>query len=360
MGGDLVALLRRLSEARGPSGYERAVAEVVAEELAPLADEIKRDALGNVIALKRGTPGKWSLLLAAHMDEVGLMVSCIRGGFLQWTPMGRLDRRMLLGQDVVVHGRRDLSGVVGGRPPHVLSAGDRAKVPPSDGMLIDVGLPPEEVEALVQVGDPITLRGKFQELREGHVSGRALDDRCGVTAVIDALRRLGKRRHAWDVYVMATVQEEVGLRGAGVGAYGLRPDLAVAVDATFGQAPGVPEASSYPLGRGPAIGWGPNFHPQLFDRLLAEAEEAEIPYQVEPIPGRSGTDAWAIQVSREGVPCALLSPPLRNMHTPMETICVEDVERTARLLAAFAERLDESFAEEMGLSLKKGGGDATR
>ncbi len=357
---DLVALLRCLSEARGPSGYERAVADVVAGEFAPLVDEVRRDALGNIIGLKRGAPGEWSLLLAAHMDEVGLMVSRIRGGFLQWAPIGSLDRRTLLGQEVVVHGRRDLSGVVGSKPPHILSAEDRTRVPPADEMLIDVGLLPEEVEALVQVGDPITLRGGFRELREGYVSGRALDDRCGVPAIIDALKRLGRRRHTWNVYAMATVQEEVGLRGSGVGAYGLGANLAVAVDATFGRTPGVTEASAYPLGEGPTIAWGPNFHPQLFDRLVEVAEAEEIPYQVEPIPGRSGTDAWAIQVSREGVPCALVSPPLRNMHTPVETVCIKDVERTARLLAAFAGGLDGSFAEAMGLGTEGEGGHATR
>jgi len=345
----LFEVLRRLSETRGPSGHEEAVAAVMEEALGPWVDELRRDALGNVIATKRSASDRRTVMLTAHMDEIGLRVSALRGGFLRWAPACGLDRRALLGKEVTVHGRRELTGVMGARPPHVLSAEERGKFPAQDEMLIDLGLPPEEVEALVRVGDPISIGGSFRELAGGRVSGPALDDRCGIAAIVEAARQLHERGHQWTLQVMATVQEEMGLRGAALGAYEARPDVAIAVDVTVGRAPGVPEAAAYALGEGPAIGWGPNFHPRVFDRLVRAAQREDIPYQVEPLPGRSGTDAWAIQVSGEGIPCGLISAPVRNLHSPAETACLEDLEGAARLLAAFVEGLDEGFASELGL-----------
>jgi putative aminopeptidase FrvX len=200
----------------------------------------------------------------------------------------------------------------------------------------------------------VTLRREFTQLQGDLVTGKAFDDRAAVAAILVCLEGLASIRHAWDVYAVATVQEEVGLRGAITSAYGLSPDAAIAIDATFGNQPGVSEAKTLKMGQGPAIGFGPNIHPKLHQTLVEVAKELEIPYQVEPVPGRSGTDAWAIQVTREGIPTALLSIPLRYMHTSVETLSLKDVERTGRLMAGFIGRLGEKFMDKLSWKLEAG------
>ncbi len=346
---DIISLLKQLSEVNGLSGYEGPARELMRQTWQPFVDEMLEGKLGSLIALKQGTGSepRPKLMLAAHMDEIGLMVTGIDKGFLRITRVGGMDRRVLLGLEVVVHGRRDLPGVVATRPPHVLPQEERKKTAPWDKLFVDVGLPAEEVEHLVTVGDPISVRREMVELKNNRVAGKAMDDRACVAAVTLALEQLTGVRHAWDVFAVATVQEETGLKGAITSAYGVAPDLAVALDVTFGRHPGVLEVGSFPLGEGPTIGVGPNFHPGLVARLKKVAEAHEIPVQIEPVPGRSGTDAWAIQVTREGVPTALVSIPARYMHQPVETLAVQDVERAGRLLAAFIAGLEVDFLEKL-------------
>jgi putative aminopeptidase FrvX len=338
----IAPLLEKLSEASGVSGYEAEVRETVAEEFRRYADEVQTDKMGNVIALKQGEDAELRrrIMLAGHMDEIGLIVTKLEKGFLRFTSVGGLDERTLLGQEVTVRGRENLSGIIGSRPPHVLPKEEREKIIAIDKLFIDVGMGQEELERLVRVGDLVTLRREFTQLQGDLVAGKALDDRTAVAAILVCLERLASVRHAWDVYAVATVQEEVGLRGAITSAYGLSPDAAIAIDATFGNQPGVPEAETVEMGKGPAIAFGPNVHPKLYEALVEVAKELEIPYQVEPVPGRSGTDAWAIQVTREGIPTALISIPLRYMHTSVETVSLKDVERTGRLMAGFIGKLE--------------------
>ena len=354
---DVIPLLKQLSEADGISGYEEPVRELLRQTWRPFVDEMREGRLGSLIALKRGTGPDDStettevprprLMLAAHIDEVGLMVTGIEKGFMRVTRVAGTDRRVLLGLEVVVHGQRDLPGVVATRPPHVLPKGERKKTVPWNKIFVDVGLPAEEVERLVTVGDLISVRREMVELKNRCVAGKAMDDRACVAAVTLALEQLAGVRHAWDVFAVATAQEETGLKGAITAAYGVAPDLAVALDVTFGKHPGVSELDAFPLGEGPTIGVGPNFHPELVARLKEVAEAHEIPYHVDPIPGGSGTDAWAIQVTREGVPTALVSLPLRYMHQPVETLAVHDVERAGRLLTAFIAGLEVDFLEKL-------------
>jgi putative aminopeptidase FrvX len=346
---EVIPLLKQLSEADGIAGYEGPVRELLRQTWRPFVDEMREGKLGSLIALKRGTAPepRPKLMLAAHMDEVGLMVTGFEKGFLRITWAGGTDRRVLLGLEVIVHGRRDLPGVVATRPPHVLPEDERKKTVPWDKLFVDVGLPAEEVERLVTVGDLISVQREMVELKNRRVAGKAMDDRACVAAVTLALEQLATVRHAWDVFAVATAQEETGLKGAIAAAYGLAPDLAVALDVTFGKHPGVSESDAFPLGDGPAIGVGPNFHPGLVTRLKEVAEAHEIPYQIDPIPGRSGTDAWAIQVTREGVPTALVSVPLRYMHQPVETLAAQDVERAGRLLVAFIAGLEPNFLEKL-------------
>jgi endoglucanase len=346
---EVIPLLKRLSESEGISGFEEPVRKVVHQMWDSLVDETHEGRLGSLIALKKGAgpEPRPKLMLAAHMDEVGLMVTDIEKGFLRITRVGGTDRRVLLGLEVVVHGRRDLPGVVATRPPHVLPQEERKKIVSMDQIFVDVGLPEEEVKSLVSIGDLISIRRHMSELKNRRVSGKAMDDRACVAVITLALERLSRIEHAWDILAVATVQEETGLKGAIAAAYGVAPDLAVALDVTFGKQPGVVKEGTFTLGEGPTIGIGPNFHPQLVERLKEVAEAHEIPYHMDPIPGRSGTDAWAIQVTREGVPTALLSVPTRYMHQPVEMLAAQDVERAGRLLAAFIASLEADFLDEL-------------
>ncbi len=350
--------LKRLTEASGVAGMEsQEVAGIVADAFAGMSDEVHRDAMGNVIAIKRGSGlpnGEHPrIMLAGHMDEIGLIVTKLDGGFLRFGTVGGFDVRALLGQEVTVHGRRSLRGIVGCRPPHVLSAAEYEKVVPLQDMFIDVGLEPEALAEAVAVGDVVTMLRRQTALGGNYQAGKAMDDRAAVAAIALCLEMLAKRRHSWDVYAVATVQEELGLRGATTSAYGVGPQLAVAIDVTFGCQPGLPEGESVSMGGGPPIGVGANFHPRVAERLIETAKANEIPYQIEPMPSRSGTDAWAIQVAREGVPTALLSIPLRYMHTSVETVNTQDIERTGRLLAEFITGLDEAFAQEIKVQVHR-------
>jgi endoglucanase len=346
---DTAALVRELTEARGPSGYEAEIREAVRKRLAENAHEIRVDSLGNLIALRRGEGGagvaRPSVMLAGHMDEIALMVTQVEKGFLRVTQVGGFDPRVLFGQEVVVHGTRELPGMVVSVPPHFTDAAEREKPVPLEKLFVDVGLPPQEVQAAVRVGDIVTLRARWTALAGGYAACKSMDDRASVAAIVLCLEELARRRHGWDVYAVATVQEEVIGGGAETGAFGIQPTIAIAIDVTFGAQPGLSPAETIKMDCGPSISLGPNFHPLVFDRLMAAAKALELSCQVEPIPGSSGTDAWGIQVSRTGIPCGLLGIPVRSMHTPVETVCLRDIERTAKLLAEFISRLDAAFAD---------------
>ncbi|HNT78611.1 MAG TPA: M42 family peptidase, partial [Anaerolineae bacterium] len=229
------ALLKALSEAHGPSGCEQAVADLIQTWWTPYTDEIRIDAMGSLAALQRGSAPapRPAVMLAAHMDEIALIVTGIEGEFLRVTSLSGMDRRIVLGLEVLVHGVRPLPGIVGTRPPHVLPPAERDKVLPWDKLFVDVGLPADELKKLVRVGDHVTMTGELLELKNGLVAGKALDNRASVAVVTLALEKLRDRLHAWDVYAVATVQEEVGVKGAITSAYGLAPQLAVALDVTF-------------------------------------------------------------------------------------------------------------------------------
>ncbi|MGD9048090.1 MAG: M42 family metallopeptidase [Anaerolineae bacterium] len=341
--------MKRLSEANGVSGYEHEIREIVQEEFGRHADKVRVDRLGNVIALKKGKGKKPrpAILLATHMDEIGLIVSELEEGFIHFQQVGGYDDRVLLGQEVTVHGRRALPGIIGARPPHVLPHSERDNPIPYDKLLIDVGLSPQELPDVVRVGDLITMRRELVELKGGLMAGKALDDRVSVVAAAVCLEELSRMRHQWNVYAVATVQEEVGLKGAITSTYDLKPDVGIAIDVTFGDQPGTPDEHTYGLGKGPTIGVGPNFHPKLQQALVETAKALEMGYHLEPAARPGGTDAYAIQVSRQGIPAGLISIPVRNMHTPVETVSAKDVERTGRLLAAFISRLDETFLDSL-------------
>ena len=341
---DTAVLLKELTEASGPSGYEAEIREIVQKHFRQYTEGTRTDSLGNIIGLKSGKAGagKRRIMLAAHMDEIALMVSQIEKGFLRIVEIGGFDARVLVGQEVTVHGRKDLPGVIVSVPPHFSRPEDRDKTVPLEKLFVDVGLSPSQVDSgIVRVGDVVTLSRSFTALNGKRVSGKALDDRAGVASVIVCLRELSRLQHDWDVYAVATVQEEETRFGAATSAYHLEPDVALAVDVTFGEQPGTPDADTYKLDGGPTVAFGPNIHPKIFASLVAAAQAEEMPYQVEPIAGDTGTDGWVLQVSRAGIPTGVLGIPVRYMHTPVETVVLRDVERTGRLMASFISRLNK-------------------
>ncbi|HHY39022.1 MAG TPA: M42 family metallopeptidase [Clostridia bacterium] len=296
-------------------------------------------------------PSPIKVMLAAHVDEVGLVVTRVEdGGFLRFTCTGKIDPRVLPGAEVLVLGKEKLPGVIGSVPPHLRErrkSDEERQAVGFDDLYVDTGLPGERLKEMVRVGDPMRFASTCVSLGENRLAGRALDDRVGLLAVRVCLGRLMKSRHEADVFAVATTGEEIGLKGATVAAYGIHPDVAIAVDATFGLEPGVAEHEGSKLGEGPAIGIGPNVHPRIAKTLLQICNELNIPHQVEVIPGPSGTDAWAVQISREGVPTALVSIPVRSMHTPSEVVDLRDIEWAGRLLAEFVIRLDSDSLGKM-------------
>jgi endoglucanase len=342
---ETLKLLRTVSETIGITGHEEGIREVVKELWQPFTDEFRTDALGNLIALQKGSgqaprPG---LMVAAHMDEIGLIVTGFEDEFLRVQSIRGTDPRAVLGSEVLVHGRETLPGIIGTRPPHVLKAQERKKIVPWREIYVDVGLPEAELKQQVQVGDVISIVRPLITLQNQRAAGKALDNRASVAALTLALEILRRREHPWDLYAVATVQEEMGVKGAVTSAYGIDPQAAVAIDVTFANQSGDSGPETFEMNKGPTIAIGANCHPQLVERLREVADAEEIPYQLEPVPGNSGTDAWAIQVTREGVPTALLGIPIRYMHQPVESVALQDIERCARLLAAFVTHLEGDY-----------------
>lgn len=354
---DPYKLLKKLAETPGPSGMEWRVADVVEEAWGPFVDEIERDRLGSLRATRYGQRDepRSTLLLAAHLDEIGLMVKQIvpgpsesgRYGFLRATRVGGVDVRHLYGQTVIVHASRndpaDLVGVVGALPAYMLPEEKRSKAFDLDDLVVDLGLPYQQLLERVSVGDFISFRQPLRKLLNGRVTGKALDNRASVAAVAVCLEYLAERRHSWNVVAVATAQEETRLLGAYTSAYAVQPDAAIAIDVTFGKGPGATDELTYELGRGPAIGLGPNFHPGMVDSIIKAAKALEMKVHDEPQARPGGTDAFALQVARQGIPSGLVSIPLRYMHTMVESVAAADIRRTGRLLGEFVCRLDDDF-----------------
>lgn len=345
--------LQKLSEASGVSGYERSVRDLIVQKVRPYSDQVSVTAMGSIIALKCGNRGKRDrspapkVLLEGHMDEIGLMVTDIEQGFIRFAQVGGFDVRVLPSQQVVVHGKKPLRGIIGSRPPHVLSEEERTKVIPMEDLFVDIGLPDARVRELVRPGDLITIVRKMMSLKNDLVAGKAFDDRSAVVAIVEAMRQLTTMRHTWDVYAVANVQEEVGLRGAETSTYQVAPDIAVALDVSHADQPNTTEVNAVPLNSGMGIASGPNIHPLVHRKLVEVAKANDIPFQVTAYAGATGTDAWAIQVVRGGIPTGLIDIPLRYMHTSVETLSVADLERIGRLLALFCASLDDAFLKEL-------------
>lgn len=348
--------LKELLETPSPTGAEVPVANMVRERVAEVADEVETNVMGSVHAKLEGKGNGPSFMLAAHMDEIGLMVTYVSDeGFLSVAAVGGVDAAILPGMRVDVHtDAGSLRGVVGRKPIHLIEPDERKSVTPISDLVIDLGMPGEQVKKIVRVGDVITFGVGFECFGENMAVSRAFDDKCGVWVALRVMEELAAAGRAQGSYIAAaTVQEEIGVRGGETSAYGIHPDVAIAFDVTHAtDYPGIAKTKygDIACGKGPVIARGPNINPVVFDRLVAAAEAEGIAYQIEAEPGVTGTDARAIQVSRGGIPCGLVSVPLRYMHTPTEVVCLSDLDATVKLLVRFALDLDEDASFVPGMS----------
>ena len=348
---ELLALLKTLCATPGLSGHEAPIRKILEKTWQPITDELSVSRLGSLHGLKSGTAPepRPAILIAAHMDAIGLMVTGIVNGLLRVTEVGGLDARVLPGQLVSVHGRQDLPGVIVQPPAHLLPAEAQEGPVPLKYLLVDTGLRPRQVNQQVRIGDMISFAQEPIQLQGDTLAGRSLDNRASVAALTLCLEELQTRNHAWDVWAVATTQEEETLGGARTSAFQLRPQIAVAVDVTWGESPGAPDHLTFPLDKGPTLGWGPNIHPGLHRSIKKTAEQIEVPFAVEVMPRHSGTDAFSIQIAAEGIPTMVVSIPLRYMHTPVEVVALKDIQRTARLLSEFITQLDIDYMNKLTL-----------
>ena len=342
---DIRQTIERLCGSGAPSGFEGPAAAAARELLEPLMDQVWTDRLGNVIGARRcGRPGAKKLLLDAHLDEVGMVVTGHKDGFLRFAANG-VDVRMLPGRELTILTDPPVLGVVACLPPHVLLAEDREKAPELKDLLIDVGLGQEEAQRRIPVGTPVVYRSGFALLGERQVCAKALDDRACFAALLRAAELLRDEALDVDLYILGSVCEEVGGVGARVGAQALAPDFCVAVDVTHGRTLDSSKDESFAMGGGPAVGLGPNCARWMVRRLLEKAEALDMAVQKEVMEGSTGTNGWEMQIANEGIATAVLSIPLKYMHTPVEVVELSDVEDTARLLAAFAAGLGEEAVQ---------------
>ncbi|WP_407416128.1 M42 family metallopeptidase [Methanobrevibacter sp.] len=335
-------LMRELCLAPGISGYEDEVADIIERELKDVADSIERDNMGNIIATKKGSKKAPKIMLAAHMDEIGLMVRFIDdNGFIKFSKIGGITDSILVNLTVTIHSSvgEDVIGVIGSKPPHVTKPEERKKVIPSDELFIDIGAKDrEDAEKMVAIGDEITFNSLFVEYPNNLIMGKAMDNRAGCYVLMEVLKRVETDA---TIYAVGTVQEEVGLKGAKTAAFKLNPDMAIALDVTLsGDHPGIkPEEAPVVIGEGPSLiisdagGRGILTSTSVKELLIKAGDENDIKYQLEVSDGGT-TDGSAIQLIREGIPTGVLSVPTRYIHTPVSVCSMDDIESTIQLIVA--------------------------
>ena len=335
---DVQEFLTKMSSYPHVSGYESELAGFIKDVFAKYTQS-SIDKFGNVIANKpslTSTGQNTKIMFCAHMDENGLMVADIADdGFVKFSPVGGMDKRTMLAQEVTIHGREKVYGVIGTKPPHLTDPKERSKSIEFHDMAIDTGFSKEKLSQIIRPGDIITMNQGISELQNKKLTGRSLDNIVGVAALYCAMKSLEHFNHNADLYFVASAQEEVGKGGARTATYTIKPDIGIAVDVGQGRIPGLAEYEAFELGKGPVLGIGPNFNRKLFDDLKKVATKNNAKYQVEVIPFMSGTDATDIQISGDGVITGLMSIPLKYMHSTVETVAVSDIESCGKLMADY-------------------------
>ena len=346
MDDSVFSFFKTLTDSPSPSGYEQPAQRVWRDYVAPHVDRVETDVMGSSWGVVEG-PERPRVMLAGHVDEIGLMVRYIDDdGFLFFAPIGGVDAHLLPGQRVHVHGASGpLLGVIGRKPIHLLETEERNKVSKVKELFIDIGAADRaQAEGLVAIGDPVTFAVEMERLQGDRIASRGLDDKMGSFIVAETLRRIAARRSELNctVYGVSTVQEEIGLRGAHTSAFDIAPDVGICVEVTFAtDHPGADKKAigDVRVGKGPTLSRGANINPAVFALLQETAREEGIDLQYEAAPRATGTDANAMQLSRSGVATALVEIPLRYMHTPGEVLSVADVDQAVQLLVAFLLKL---------------------
>lgn len=344
---DCTELIKNLSSLTGVSGYEQKNAEYISNIFKKYCDNVYTDALGSLIAVRKAdikdgeTPKK--IMVEAHMDEIGLMITKTdEDGFLYFTSIGGIDTRILLASEVTVHGKKDIMGVIGAKPPHVQSADEQSSPVSADKLYIDTGYSRKEIEKIVSVGDTATFMNEFLTLKNDYISTKSQDDRSSVAVLVMVMDYLKNVKLPFDVYFVATVQEEVGTRGAKTAAYSINPDAAIAIDVCHGLTPDSSPLDAVNCASGTVVTKGPNIHPIFVKKLIECLNENGIKYTCDVAGGNTGTDAWAIQTAKYGIPTVLLSLPLKFMHTPVETLSLTDVKATAEAIGTFLKSVENA------------------
>lgn len=329
--------LNALCSLSGPSGFEYPVSQKAAQLLEEVGmDEVTVDRMGNVVGVRRcGRPGAKKLLLDAHLDEIGLMVTGIEEGYLRFCSIGGVDPRMLPARELTILTQPPIFGVVACLPPHVQSAEEHDASIPIKDLRIDIGMSQEQAEKTVPIGTPITYRGGCFELAGGQMCGKSMDDRACFTILLRTAELLADKELDVDLYIMGSTREEVSGAGAVVGTNRVTPDFCVAVDVTHGRTPDCPKDRASEIYGGPAIGVGPNMTHWMTRRMKQKCRENGWKYSLEVMEGHTGTNGWGMQVCLEGIATSVVSLPLKYMHTPIEVLALEDIESVADLLAAF-------------------------
>ncbi|HQP07607.1 MAG TPA: hypothetical protein PLY85_01150 [Anaerolineaceae bacterium] len=346
---DIKQFLNELLSLPGLSAYEGPAREHIASAWKPLVDEMQVSPIGSLHALKKGygSEPRPRILLAAHMDAIGLMVTGVTDGFLSFTEIGGIDPRLLPGLRVTVHAKRDLPGVIV-MPRDALLPERKSETPVEMKYLfIDLGLSAAEIAELVQIGDLVSFTQEPMELPNDIITGHSLDNRVSVAAVTVCLEELHNVQHTWDVWAVATAQEEETLGGGFTAPFAIRPDLAVAIDVTFAKGPGASDWRTFPLGKGVSLGIGSNVHPGFFKAVKEVADKLDIPVHNELMPRGSGTDALAMQIVADGITTLVIGIPLRYMHTPVEMVAMKDIQRAGHLLASFIATLPVDFMQNL-------------
>lgn len=331
--------LFKLSDAFGVSGNEYNLNKLLEDYFIKYTDEIKYSKTGDFYAVKYGMgKRKLKIMIESHADEIGLVVNRIdKMGFIHFTEVGGVDSKVLPAQEVVIHGKEDIFGVIGAKPPHVLTDEEMKSAIDIKDMVIDTGMTEKEAASRISVGDFITINRKCTSLLGDYITGKAMDNRTGICAMYECARELKYMEHYADIYFAATSMEEVGHIGAMTIVNEIVPDAAISVDVTFAER--YNDSDEDGCGKGVEIALGPNIDPELSKGLMQIADRNNIPYFIEAYPGNTGTNAWDIQTARDGIPTLLISIPIRYMHTPAEVVKYEDIETAGKLLSLFVSSL---------------------
>jgi len=347
------AWLKTLSESYGITGREDTITKWILEQIRPYIDDFRFTPMGNLIVIQKGNHlNHRKIMISTHVDEIGLVVSSVlENGFVRVEPRGGVDPKILPAHPFMILSRKGPIKAVGiSIPPHLLKEEDKLNLLGYETILLDTGLSTEEAQSAIQIGDPITFQAPLIPLLNQRFAGKSLDDRASALVSMLLLKELANLKHEWDVVCTFSVQEEVGCKGAETAPFAVKPDIAIAMDVTFAEQPNLGDFDGIPLGEGVVISVGPDFTKKITQDLLRIAKQEGIKTVIDPTPMAGGTDATPLQVSQEGIPTALLSLPLRNMHTSVEVVDMQDIQKTMKLLYAYIKTLDQAYWEGLSWS----------